>query len=53
MTKKDLIKKLHEIYASPEGDYEEMHVEADTALIEFIDDKEITKAYDRIGKWYA
>lgn len=34
-------------------DVEHDHAEADDLLIEYINDPEIEKAYDRIEKWYA
>ena len=50
-TKERLLAFLAECAAC--GDNEMAHSEADTALIEFINDPEITKAYDAVGKWYA
>lgn len=51
-TKKEaLLKKLKEFKAL--GDTEAAHGYADDALIEYINDKEITKAYESIDKWYA
>ena len=35
------------------GDEEIAHVKADEALLEFINDPEITEAFDAIEKWYA
>lgn len=35
------------------SDYENAHVIADNALIEFIDDPEIRNAFDEISKFYA
>jgi hypothetical protein len=34
-------------------DQEDGHYEADQALIRFINDPEITEAYEKVGKWYA
>lgn len=36
-----------------EDDTEDAHIRADDALIAFIGDAEIAKAYHAIGKWYA
>jgi len=35
------------------GDHESAHCEADDALLEFINDDEVTKAFNAIEKWYA
>lgn len=51
MTKEELIAKLHEIREKSER--EKGHMQADDALIEFINDSEITEAYESISKWYA
>jgi hypothetical protein len=51
MTIKELIARLDEIRA--EGDPEGDDIEADDALLEFIDDIEVTNAFKAISKWYA
>lgn len=51
MTKKELIAALDEIRR--EGDPENGHIEADNALLAFIDDIEVTAAFKAISKWYA
>ncbi len=51
MTKQELIEKLKELAKS--SDTEEAHGGADQLLIDFINDEEITEAYDSIKKWYA
>lgn len=51
MTKEELIAKLKEIALN--SDTEVAHVDADAALLEFINDKDVTKAFDAIDKWYA
>jgi len=51
MTKQEIIKKLKE--ASRIKDIEDAHGAADDALIEFIDDPEITAAYHDVKKWYS
>lgn len=51
MTKKQLLDKLKsclEYY-----DIEKSHSDADEALLNFINDPEITKAYNKLEKWYA
>ena len=35
------------------GDTEVMHLKADDALVEYINDQDITNAYEKINKWYA
>lgn len=51
MTKQELLFKLEEI--NKIKDIEARHYEADKALIEYIDDKEISKIYFAVDKWYA
>ena len=54
MTKPELLKRLDDLYKGGYYDPEEAHIKADQLLLEFINDKEVTKAYDRIDiKWYA
>lgn len=56
MTKKKelLLKELKEIVESLQDNAIEVsHIKADEALIRFINDKEITKAYDDVPKWYS
>ena len=36
-----------------DGDTESIHMEADAALLDYINDKDITKAFHAIYKWYA
>ncbi|MEE8114916.1 MAG: hypothetical protein V3T23_11260 [Nitrososphaerales archaeon] len=52
MTKEELIRKLVE-WSDKEGDTESQHVWADNALLDYIDDDSIRKAYKAISKWYA
>jgi len=49
MNKEDLIKRLLADTGDTEGD----HFDCDEALLEFINDKDITEAYFHLGKWYA
>jgi len=51
MNKDELLKRLLSI--KDDGDFEMTHSYADDWLIEYIDDEEIQKAYNDIGKWYA
>lgn len=51
MTKQELLEKLHA--AHTEFDQEGGHVYADRALIEYINDEDVKKAYEEIPKWYA
>jgi len=51
MTKQGLLDLLEK--ESHNGDYEVAHGRADDALVEYINDAEITEAYGKVGKWYA
>lgn len=51
MNKEDLLKLLE--IAADCTDTEIAHGMADDALITFINDDDITKAYDLVNKWYA
>jgi len=51
MTRQELLERLKEI--NENSDTEGGHIEADEALIEYINDEDIKKAYDDIRKWYA
>lgn len=51
--KAKLLATLAALATSPNGDKEQDHVNADDALLEFINDPEISTAYDAIYKWYA
>jgi len=50
MTKEELIAKLK---ACNTGDCEMDHCDADDLLLAFIDDPEVTEAFNDIDKWYA
>lgn len=52
MTKQELIEKLRNIQKN-NFDLESNHGDADDLLLEYIDDKEVTKAFNDIDKWYA
>lgn len=52
LTKTQLLEQLKSIHAQsrdPEGD----HVNADQLLLDYINDPEITQAFELIDKWYA
>lgn len=51
MNKQELLQKLEE--CAENGDTQGAHIEADKALLEFIDDEEITEAFRSWRKWYA
>lgn len=51
ISKEELIKRL--LSCAENTDEEHAHVEADAALIEYINDSEIAEAYEKVGKWYA
>lgn len=57
MTRDELLarlKFLHTTEASDAyGDAEGRHWEADMALVEFINDAEVTEAFMTLEKWYA
>lgn len=53
MTIKELIARLQAIEENLGNDEEVAHLEADSALLEYINDSDVTNAYDQIGKWYA
>lgn len=50
MNKAELIAKLRELSGY---DKETDHMMADSWLLEYIGDKEITRAFDDVRKWYA
>lgn len=52
MEKKELLAIL-EANATERGDHELEHVNCDDALLDYIDDPEITAAYEKGTKWYA
>lgn len=51
MTKQELLEKLEELHDG--WDHEANHSIADKLLLEFINDPEVTEAFDKIEKWYA
>lgn len=50
MTKEELITALQAI---PKWDVESAHCTADDLLIAYINDSDITGAYEGVPKWYA
>lgn len=58
MERKELVRKLEEIQAKEQNHdnsyYQvQAHEDADQALLDFIDDPEVTEAFYNIDKWYA
>lgn len=53
MTRDQLLKKLIDIKQNTHGDLENDHADADNAILQYINDPEIEKAFDAIDKWYA
>lgn len=51
LKKQQLLKKLKTLQTR--YDTEANHAEADKLLLDFIDDKKITEAFNDIQKWYA
>ena len=53
MSRADLISQLVMMGAETDPDAEINHDRADGMLLDYINDQEITDAYDSIKKWYA
>lgn len=56
MNKLELIEKFRQLadsLISGLGDEEVGHKEADNLLLEYINDHDITEAFNRIPKWYS
>ncbi len=51
--KEELLEELKRIYNGGNHDPEAAHGQADSALLKYIDDEEVNKAYHLIDKWYA
>lgn len=45
--------ELLAILRKNDGDYETLHIDADEALLEYINDPEITEAFESVRRWYA
>ena len=52
MTRDELLNELLRIAAIEDGDEVSNHIEADRLLLQFINDEEVTKAFNTIDKWY-
>lgn len=54
MTKKkqELLKRLKELEKHSQYDPETAHMNADKALLEYINDVTVTTAFNEINKWY-
>ncbi len=58
MTKEELVKRLEGVEAEPfeDGsirDAENWHGDADSLLLEYINDETVTEAFNDITKWYG
>jgi hypothetical protein len=56
MTKRELLARLERIIERDDsafGSEDRDHREADAALLKFVDDPRITKAFKKIQKWYG
>jgi len=52
MSKDELLALLHRL-AKEDKDNEYDHMDADKALLDYINDPAVTRAFEDIGKWYA
>lgn len=56
MNKKELIKRLKKecnLGWKDGKDAEDNHIHADDLLLEYINDEEVTKAFEEIERWYS
>lgn len=53
MSKEQLLEKLRRLEELSESDKERAHIYADEALLKYINDPDISEAFDHIGKWYS
>ena len=51
ITKQELLKELRKLRKS--SDTEAAHFNADSLLLEYIDDDEVAKLFYKIPRWYA
>ena len=51
MSRDELLARLQQL--ADDDDWEERHMHADAALLEFIADLEISQAFWALEKWYA
>ena len=47
------LNKIAERQSSGDCDYEFHHAKADQLLLDYINNKKVTEAFDKIEKWYA
>lgn len=52
ITREELLEELRKLHGADQ-DHEGAHIRADDLLLDYINDDEITKAFDEIVKWYA
>ena len=52
MSKDELLAILNKL-GKDDGDPEYDHYEADKALLDYINDPEVTRAFNDVHKWYA
>ncbi len=53
MTKSELIEKLKSLAELSEHDEERAHGEADEVLLQYINDPDVSEAFEKIDRWYA
>lgn len=53
MDREELLRRLKECREKYGNDPEAAHSRADEALLEYINDSEVTAAYEAITMWYA
>jgi hypothetical protein len=53
VTRDELLTELRRCEVFSEDDEEVAHWDADKALLKFINDPEITEAFEAIRRWYA
>jgi len=53
MDREQFIARLREIEKENEGDEESSHGHFDDLLVEYINDEELTKIYNKMILWYA
>lgn len=53
ISRDELLKILEEAAAMSSWDEERAHIDADMALLDYIDDDEIRQAFDSVNRWYA
>ncbi len=53
ISRDELLKTLEGAAAMSSYDEERAHIDADMALLDYINDDEIRQAFDRVDRWYA